>query len=181
MNLYYKDILYKGSLYSKLLLPLGSIHGELYLHNEFFQKQEKVKFKCLIGDLNDEFIIFDNLRIGSYKLDKHKVYSHDLLNLHKKRVKKVNSSLFTKLPSTYNFEGYEQYQSLIKEYTHNNSDEYEIKEYMIGDSIKDIHDIFYYVMNHRIILNNVKREEESKLKSQILVEILNSIKKPNYR
>lgn len=46
---------------------------------------------------------------------------------------------------------------------------------------QDIHDIFYYVMNHRITLKNINREEENKIKIQVLNEILNSIKKPNYR
>ena len=139
MNIMYKNELLKSHLFSKLILPLGSISGELILFNEFFQEEEKVKLNCLIGDKKDEFVVYENIKIGSYKLLKHKIYAYDLLKLHKKRIKKVNNLNFTKVLKIYYFEGYDHLQTTIREHTQNNSDEYEIKEYKIGDSIKDIH------------------------------------------
>ena len=46
---------------------------------------------------------------------------------------------------------------------------------------QDIQDIFYYVMNHRILLKNVKREEENNVKVEVLNSILNDTKKPKLR
>lgn len=42
----------------------------------------------------------------------------------------------------------------------------------------DIREIFYSVMNHRIVLKNINKENESKVKQEVLNEIFNSIRTP---
>lgn len=125
---------------SKSKFPFGRLKLELNFYNHFFEENNNKNIYFLVGDKNIEFPIdIINGKIGKYEIKKYKCKLYDILGMSSKRIKNISLESFYQLPKYIELNNYNELLFYIREKHSNDNEDYDIKEYRIGDSIKDIH------------------------------------------
>lgn len=149
-NGYFLDI------HSKGLFPLGRVMNQYEIYNPFYNTRLVQTISFMVGEKHFQVPLecFDN-KMGNIQIISHQCKLIDMLGLFSKTIK-IDSSLERLIIPTCSEGIYfdvNQIQTLINQYK---SDDYEIKEYKEGDSLKDIHYKISYKMHKRMIKDRFK-------------------------
>lgn len=145
-------------IYHSKYFPIGKLSVHFNIENIFFEEIFKNNFELILGEKQISIKIpFNKTKLGKYKMNEQSFVLSDLLGLFKKNLKIEIFHDMIQYPTNQNVHSNSVSEEVIA-YQLNKSDDYEIREYRIGDSIKDIH----YKMSYK--LSNIMIKE--KLKNQ---------------
>ena len=132
-------------VYQSNIFPIGKLSVNLNIKNIFYEEYYTNHFELLLGDSHIEIKLpFDKTKLGKYVVDEQTFILSDFLGLFKKKMSKEIFSEMIQYPnldySTYDHNVNEE----VTAYQANKSDDYDIREYRIGDSLKDIHYKYHF-------------------------------------
>lgn len=149
-------------VYQSKGLPFGKLSVLLNIENLFFDEIYQNSFEMMLGEKEIKHKIpFNHNYLGKYKVNNQMFIISDILGLFKK---KINREVFTEKIQSYQYQHslneINQAKQEVVAYQSSKSDDYDIREYRVGDSLKDIH----YKMSYK--LSNYMIKEKHKDKGQ---------------
>ena len=140
--------------------PLGSMCINLELYNLFFEETIKITTRFIVGNKLIYVPLDTKLKLGNYQAITFKCTLHDMLNLHSKKIKNLNIYDFIEEPRYKYLYNSNELQMMIREKHSQESEDYDIREYKIGDSIKDIHYKISYKLSKLMVKEKIKSTED---------------------
>lgn len=143
-------------------LPFGKLSISLDIENLFFEEVYQSSFEMILGEKEIKHKIpFNQNNLGKYRINTQTFIITDILGLFRK---KINRDVFTEKMQSYQYQHslnvINQTTQEVVVYQSSKSDDYDIREYRVGDSLKDIH----YKMSYK--LSNCMIKEKHKDKGQ---------------
>ncbi len=138
---------------SGYFFPLGRITCSIQCVNLFFEKKENYTYSFLTSKRKTFKIDFEQ-HLGNTIIQVNDCHIYDMLNLFSKKLNQditIEHCFFPTMFHQTKPESRHQLEAWIHQYNQNKSDEYDLREYRIGDSLKDIHYKISYKTNEIII------------------------------
>lgn len=161
------EIIDKGEdtylVYKSKGLPIGKLSIQLNIENLFFEEIFNNKFEMVLGEKQLSMKIpFNKNHLGKYVVNEQKIVLSDFLGIFKKRIKNELLSEMIQYPN-FNNSNIDMYKISEQVIAHqsNKSDDYDIREYRIGDSLKDIHYKMSYKLSNYMIKEKHKNQSNS--------------------
>ncbi|MGN1343991.1 MAG: DUF58 domain-containing protein [Traorella sp.] len=144
---------------SKSILPIGIIHAKYELYNKFFEETQKYQTKFLVGHKRLIIPLTEELKFGEYEIKKANIKLMDMLGLfsiHKKI--KINPNLIQTPLLIQSYRQNNLYDT-IQEKRGDENDDYDIREYRQGDSLKSIHYKISYKLSKLMVKEKIKQNQ----------------------
>lgn len=147
-------------IYKSKLFPFGKLTIDLNIKNNFFEDIYNNHFDLILGKKKIITTLpFNKNKIGKYTLTNQTLILSDFLGLFKKNIK---ANIFDEIIQLPQFKSSSYEISKISEqvvaYQTSKSDDYDIREYRIGDSMKDIHYKISYKLSKYMIKEKHKNQ-----------------------
>lgn len=147
-------------IYKSKLFPFGKLTIDLNIKNNFFEDIYNNHFDLILGKKKIiSTLPFNKNKIGKYTLTNQTLILSDFLGLFKKNIK---ANIFDEIIQLPQFKSSSYEISKISEqvvaYQTSKSDDYDIREYRIGDSMKDIHYKISYKLSKYMIKEKHKNQ-----------------------
>ena len=146
-------------VYQSNIFPIGKLSVNLNIKNIFHEEYYTNHFELLLGESHIEMKLpLDKTKLGKYVVDKQTFILSDFLGLFKKRIDKEVFSEMIQYPNLDYSAHDHKVNDEVTAYQANKSDDYDIREYRIGDSLKDIH----YKMSYKLSTYMIKERHKNR-------------------
>lgn len=147
---------YFFDIHSSGIFPLGKVICKYEIYNPFYNTSVFFKASFMVGEKHFQVPLNCSYnKMGNIQIKTNTCKLMDMLGLFSKKIK-VESSFERLIQPNYSEEVFfdiNHIQTMINQYK---SDDYEIREYKEGDSLKDIHYKISYKIHKRMIKDRFK-------------------------
>lgn len=146
-------------IYESKGLPIGKLSVDLNIKNTFYNEIYQNQFDIILGEKKIVIQLpFTKIKLGNYVINEQSFILSDFLGLFKKKIKKEIFSEMIQYPNLKNLIMDYKVSEEVNSYQSNKSDDYYIREYRIGDSLKDIH----YKLSYKLSNYMIKEKHNNK-------------------